>query len=54
MYNPLEDKEGKVLIASRKYRDGRIRECVEGQKLAGNSALITGLYYTTLFILSVP
>ena len=48
-YNPLEDSSGKVRIVSRAYRDGRIKECVEGRKLAGESALITGLYYTMLF-----
>ena len=48
-YNPLEDIEGKVRISTKEYRQSRINDMVKGQKLVGDSTLITGLYYTTLF-----
>lgn len=48
-YNPLDDRKEKVRIVSRKYRKESIDVAVNGQKLAGENALITGLYYTMLF-----
>ena len=48
-YNPLEDATGRVRIVTEEYRRGRIDDCLKGQPLAGDSALVTGLYYTTLF-----
>lgn len=48
-YNPFEDKSGRVRIATKKYRRDRINDCLKGQPLVGDSTLVTGLYYTTLF-----
>lgn len=48
-YDPMEDTEGRIRIASEEYRRGRIDQCIKGQQMAGDSSLITGLYYTTLF-----
>ncbi|MBN2557518.1 MAG: hypothetical protein JXB33_02045 [Clostridia bacterium] len=48
-YNPLEDNTGRVRIVSEEYRKNRLDECIRGSRLAGDSALVTGLYYTTLF-----
>ncbi len=48
-YNPFEDKTGRVRIVTKKYRRDRINDCLKGQPLAGDSTLVTGLYYTTLF-----
>ncbi|MFO7612666.1 MAG: uroporphyrinogen decarboxylase family protein [Clostridia bacterium] len=48
-YNPLQDDTGRVRIVSEEYRKNRIDECIKGERLTGDSALVTGLYYTTLF-----
>ena len=48
-YNPFEDTAGRVRIATEKYRQDRINDCLKGQPLVGDSTLVTGLYYTTLF-----
>ncbi len=48
-YRPLEDREGRVRVVGRRYRDDRIQGPRQSRKMAGNSTLITGLYYTTLF-----
>lgn len=48
-YNPFEDIAGRVRIVTEKYRRDRINDCLKGQPLAGDSTLVTGLYYTTLF-----
>ncbi|MDX1357973.1 MAG: uroporphyrinogen decarboxylase family protein [Clostridia bacterium] len=48
-YNPFEDSAGRVRIATEKYRRDRINDCLKGQPLVGDSTLVTGLYYTTLF-----
>jgi len=48
-YRPLEDREGRVRVVGRAYREARIRGPRESRKLVGDAALISGLYYTTLF-----
>lgn len=48
-YRPLEDREGRVRVVGRRYRDARIQGPRQNRRLAGDSALISGLYYTTLF-----
>lgn len=48
-YNPFEDISGRVRIVTPKYRQDRIDDCLKGQPLVGDSTLVTGLYYTTLF-----
>lgn len=48
-YNPFEDIEERVRIVGKKYRQESIDVAVEGQKLAGDTTLVTGLYYTMLF-----
>ena len=48
-YNPFTDTSNKVQIVTEKYRQGRINDCIKGQPLAGDTTLVTGLYYTTLF-----
>jgi hypothetical protein len=48
-YRPLEDREGRVRVVGRGYRDARIKGPRQNRSLAGDSALISGLYYTTLF-----
>ena len=48
-YNPMQDTEGRIRITSKAYRKERIDQCINGQKMVGDSTLITGLYYTTLF-----
>lgn len=48
-YNPLDDQDGCVRISTPQYRKERIDDFLKGQKLAGETTLITGLYYTTLF-----
>jgi hypothetical protein len=48
-YRPLEDTEGKVRVVSKQYREDRINFTRENRKIAGDSCIVTGLYYTTLF-----
>jgi hypothetical protein len=48
-YRPLEDREGRVRVVGRRYRDSRIQGARDSRRLAGDAALISGLYYTTLF-----
>lgn len=48
-YNPFTDTSGRVRIVTEKYRQERIDDCLKGQPLVGDSTLVTGLYYTTLF-----
>ena len=48
-YRPLADREGRVRVVSRKWRDERIQSPRQSRRQAGDSVLITGIYYTTLF-----
>ncbi len=48
-YNPLSDHSARARIVTKEYREKRIRDCIEGQRQVGDAALVTGLYYTTLF-----
>jgi hypothetical protein len=48
-YRPLEDLEGRVRVVGREYREARIGVPRRQRALAGDSVLISGLYYTTLF-----
>ena len=48
-YRPLEDRGGRVRVVSRAWRENRIGSPRETRRLAGDAALVTGVYYTTLF-----
>ncbi len=48
-YRPLEDTTGRVRVVGSSYQKPRIDRPREHRKQAGNTVLITGLYYTTLF-----
>jgi hypothetical protein len=48
-YRPLEDSAGRVRVVRRDYRQTRMEWPRRMQSLAGETVLITGLYYTTLF-----
>ena len=47
-YDPLINKE-RIGIVTEEHNLSQIRAAKEDQRLMGNSALVTGLYYTTLF-----
>jgi hypothetical protein len=48
-YRPIEDKEEKVRVVGKKYRQQRMEGPRESRKIAGDRVFISGLYYTTLF-----
>jgi len=48
-YRPLEDLEGRVRVVGGEYRKARIETPRRQRALAGDSVLVSGLYYTTLF-----
>lgn len=47
-YDPLKDKESKIL--RKDYIQDILRIKDENQEIMGNSALVSGVYYTTLFM----
>ena len=48
-YRPLEDTSGRVRVVGQDYRRSRIEEPRKARAAAGDTVLISGLYYTTLF-----
>ncbi len=48
-YNPFEDVKEKVRVCSKKYRDESLYNSSIDYLNVGNTSLMTGIYYTTLF-----
>jgi hypothetical protein len=48
-YRPLEDTTARVHVVTREYQEERMTSARAHRKVVGDSALLSGLYYTTLF-----